>query len=301
MKLKKQFVAHKKAIFQGVNGRKYITIHETANPKKGAGAQSHANLQTNGFSASWHWQVDDQLAIQSYPHTVQCQHAGDGRGAGNLQSIAIEICVNEDSHYLTAIEHAATLTKKIMAEENIPLERVVMHHHWSGKNCPNLLRSGKRGGTWSSFTAKLKADVLKFGSTGEAVETLQKNLNELDFHLQIDASFGRETERAVSFLQSMHGLTVDGTLGQATEKAIERLIKESTGNYIRVLQIGVKGKAVEQLQLTLRKLGFTVEVDQSFGLETKKAVQQFQKKHQLEIDGSVGPITWAMLKKQAFR
>lgn len=222
VQIKKQMVSSKKTVFLGVNGRKYITIHETGNTKKGAGAQAHANLQTNGFSASWHWQVDDQMAIQSYPHTVQCWHAGDGRGTGNLQSIAIEICVNADGNYEKAVRNAITLTKMIMQEEGIPANNVVQHHHWSGKNCPSRLRSGKIGMSWTVFQQHLQItrNTLRFSNTGEAVKDLQKKLNQIGFNLVVDGAFGPKTREAVEMFQRNHALEIDGLVGPKTWAAL---------------------------------------------------------------------------------
>src|SRR5690625_7655232 len=91
LKIKKQLVSNLRYTYGHGNKKRYITIHETANTSRGANAQAHANLQSRGFSSSFHWQVDDKQAIQSYPHSVSCWHAGDGRGGGNTESIAIEI------------------------------------------------------------------------------------------------------------------------------------------------------------------------------------------------------------------
>jgi hypothetical protein len=144
----------------GTNGRKYITIHETANRTKGANAAAHARLQATGNvrNASWHWQVDDKEAIQSFPHTARCWHAGDGGGPGNYSSIAIEICVNADGDFKRAVRNAAELTRAIMKAEGIPLSRVVQHSHWSGKDCPNFLRDGSQGITWSDFLAMVAGE-----------------------------------------------------------------------------------------------------------------------------------------------
>lgn len=155
VKTKKQMVGKVVNGYGGTNGRKYITIHETANTSKGADAQTHANLQTNGFSASWHWQVDDKVAIQSFPHTAQLWHAGDGKGNGNTNSIGIEICVNSDGNFKQAVKNASELTKKIMEDENISANNVVQHNHWSGKNCPTNLRNGSKGVNWNDFKAML--------------------------------------------------------------------------------------------------------------------------------------------------
>lgn len=141
--------------YSGRNRRLYITIHETGNTSKGANARAHANLQSRGNSrqASWHWTVDDVEAVQSYEHTAQCWHSGKGRDTGNLDSIAIEICVNSDGNYTQAVANAIELTKQIMRQENIPASNVVQHNKWSGKNCPTKLR--KSG--WAAFKAALTA------------------------------------------------------------------------------------------------------------------------------------------------
>jgi N-acetylmuramoyl-L-alanine amidase CwlA len=128
----------------------YITIHETDNKKKGASAEAHARLQSGGNSrqASWHFQVDDKQVIQSLRLDEAGIHAGDGaNGTGNRKSIAIEICVNEDGDYKKALNHASELVGLLMNRFNIPIDKVVPHKKWSGKNCPrNLLDSG-----WKEF------------------------------------------------------------------------------------------------------------------------------------------------------
>ena len=154
MDTKKQLVTRTNRIYGGTNGRKFITIHETANERPGTDAQAHANLQSrnNVRNASWHWSVDDHEAIQSFRHTAQCWHAGDGLRDGNLNSIAIEICENSDGDFEQAVRNAAQLTRQIMDRERIPLSHVRQHHHWSGKDCPNDIRRGSKAGiTWPEF------------------------------------------------------------------------------------------------------------------------------------------------------
>lgn len=137
------------------NGRKWITVHQTGNPRAGASARMHANLQISGFTASWHYSVDSRDIIQSFEHSTQCYHAGDGQGNGNMNSIAIELCVNSDDNYNGAIENGAKLVAHLMKAENVPLSKVVQHNHWSGKNCPMEIRAGKNGITWSRFKDKV--------------------------------------------------------------------------------------------------------------------------------------------------
>jgi len=148
--------------YGGGNKRTYITIHETANTSKGANAQAHANLQSNGNArdASWHWQVDDKQAIQSFNHNISCWHGGDGRlGVGNRHSIAIEICVNSDGDFKKAVQNAVALVKHIMLQEKIAIQNVVQHNHWSGKNCPTNLRNGSKGVNWADFIKMVREEV----------------------------------------------------------------------------------------------------------------------------------------------
>ena len=137
----------------------YITIHETDNTSPGANAEAHARLQVRGNDreASWHVQVDDKEAIQSIPFNEVAWAAGDGpNGPGNLTSIHIEICVNEDGNYKKAVQNAAEVTRQLMKQYTIPVSKVVQHNYWSGKNCPQYLRSGEKGVNWSGFVSSLK-------------------------------------------------------------------------------------------------------------------------------------------------
>ncbi len=124
----------------------YITIHETANTSAGADAAMHARYVKNPTTAvSWHFTVDDgQTIYQHLPLNENGWHAGDGgSGTGNRQSIGIEICVNRDGDFQQAMRNAAQLTRQLMDQFQVPLDRVVAHQHWSGKRCPaNIINAG---------------------------------------------------------------------------------------------------------------------------------------------------------------
>lgn len=126
----------------------YITIHETANRGRGAGAASHGRLQagTNSRQASWHYQVDDKEIVQSFDDNVKCWHAGS---TANNQSIAIEICVNSDGDYQKTLDNAAALVAHLRKKHGIPWNRIVSHKFWTGKNCPTIMLS--RSGQWDKF------------------------------------------------------------------------------------------------------------------------------------------------------
>lgn len=136
----------------------YITIHNTDNYNKGANAKAHGNYLKNVDSkVSWHYTVDDTYIVQHLSDNECGYHTGDGMGemSGNRNSIGIEICVNEDGDLLKATENAIGLVKKLMKAYNIPIENVVQHYHWSGKDCPHELRLGNPY-TWETFINKLK-------------------------------------------------------------------------------------------------------------------------------------------------
>jgi len=143
----------------------YITIHCTGNYAATAGAANHATFVFNGSGggeASFHYVVDDKEIWQMFEDNQVCWHCGDGgNGTGNTTSIGIEICVNERANFRQACENAAWLVGELMSRHKLTIERVVQHNRWSGKNCPNELRSGAWGVTWVQFIDMVKAETKK--------------------------------------------------------------------------------------------------------------------------------------------
>jgi N-acetylmuramoyl-L-alanine amidase len=151
---------------------RYITIHSTAN--RGANALQHARgMAAGAFRGrskwnrtgylTWHFTVDDKVAIQSLPLNIQGEHA-DHNGPGNRTSIAIEICeFRNPRQQAAAVERAARLTAWLMREKGIPLSHVVPHYHWPQKNyqnyqknCPRILMDrGQPGAKWQAFLRKV--------------------------------------------------------------------------------------------------------------------------------------------------
>lgn len=175
-----------------------ITIHETGNNKKGANALTHARLQARGNdrTASWHYQVDDESIYQSVPDDEVAWAAGDGRGEGNMKGIQIEICVNSDGNFSKAVANAAWLVRHLMAKHGIKVESVVQHNKWSGKNCPQIMHSGKGPVTWGVFIGMLsdsavpkkEDDELKFSSPTLKSETETSLLSKAHRQIIVDAA-----------------------------------------------------------------------------------------------------------------
>ena len=139
------------------NPATYITIHNTGNTAKTAGARNHAAYLKGDSAAnapvSWHYTADDKEIIQHLPDNETAYHAGDSKG--NTQSVGIEICVNEGGDLRKATDNAAALTALLCQKHCIPIERVVQHNVWWGKDCPQMLRAGKPY-TWDVFLQKVR-------------------------------------------------------------------------------------------------------------------------------------------------
>ena len=70
---------------------------------------------------------------------------------------------------------------------------------------------------------------------------------------------------------------------------------DPSGN-VPTLRRGSKGELVKSLQEYLNdEIGAGLKVDGVFGAVTEVAVENFQRKHGLTVDGIVGPKTWAAL------
>lgn len=118
---------------------KYITFHNTYND-----ASAHneiAYMIRNDNQVSFHVAVDEKEAVQGIPFDRNAWHCGDGNGAGNRQSIGIEICYSKSGgdRYYKAENNAAIIIAQLMKQYNIPINNVRTHQSWNGKYCPHRM------------------------------------------------------------------------------------------------------------------------------------------------------------------
>ena len=139
---------------------KYIVVHDTGNKASGANAESHYNY-FNGCNRNTSADifVDDHSAwyVNDYT-TYYTWHCGDGNGKygiTNGNSVGIEMCINCDGVYETAMQNTVKVVRALMQELNIPIDRVVRHYDASRKNCPATM-SGNHWERWNNFVAMLK-------------------------------------------------------------------------------------------------------------------------------------------------
>lgn len=129
-----------------------ICIHSTGNANSTAkNERGWLTNPSNNVYASWHLCIDEKDCIMAIPLDEQAYHAGDS--FGNNYSIGIEICESGDR--AKTLERAVALTKQLMKEYNIPLEKVKRHYDYSGKSCPRILMDNNWK-EWNSFKEKLK-------------------------------------------------------------------------------------------------------------------------------------------------
>lgn len=164
---------------------------------------------------------------------------------------------------------------------------------------------------------------LRLGSTGNAVRTIQRQLNRIARNypffgtLEVDGVFGASTEAVVKKFQKQFSLAQDGVVGRDTwykisyiYVAVKKLAELSsegeaaTGNLVAgqwpgtLLRVGSRGDDVEQIQFWLNAVAEfvdtipTVTVDGIFGQATDRAVRAFQQHFGLTVDGIVGQATW---------
>ena len=136
--------------------------------------------------------------------------------------------------------------------------------------------------------------TLKKHDKSDAVTTLQYRLMELGY-LDIDEPtnfFGSSTETAIVLFQRQHDLQQDGIAGNETQTI---LFSDSAEHYC--LKEGADGQDVKALQEQLVELGYLSEkeVDRVYGPVTIAAVEAFQKRNGLHVDGLAGEKTLELL------
>lgn len=65
-----------------------------------------------------------------------------------------------------------------------------------------------------------------------------------------------------------------------------------------ILKNGSTGKAVEELQLNLSRVGYLTNIDGEFGSDTRNNLKAFQADHSLKADGIYGPLTQDVMAKE---
>lgn len=148
-----------KNCYPGANKPAWIVIHETANEK--AGALQHAKAAGNGNISTVHYYVDDSYIVQTLRHIDGAWAVGKQYGTPlvpgvtNKNSINIEICVNTQSNYNTAVNNTIDLVKHLIKITGIPASKVIRHYDAKRKYCPRKMMDTP--GAWEAFKKAITA------------------------------------------------------------------------------------------------------------------------------------------------
>lgn len=247
----------KKNCYIGQNKPAYVVIHETDNWNKGADAKAHATAMKNGnLAGTVHYYVDSKSIYQTLDHSDGAWAVGDGKGKygiTNRNSINIEICVNPETDYYKAVDYAEQLAAKLLKQYGWGTDRLKRHYDASRKNCPRRIQAE---GRWPEFVKKTAAymkgastvstktnttsntakktvaltgklevqlPVIKKGSSGTAVSMLQAMLC-----VNVDGKFGNATETSLKTFQKNVKISADGICGADTWKKVIEHMKANT-------------------------------------------------------------------------
>ena len=168
----------------------YIVIHYTAGvtSKTGSAINTANYFRITDTEVSADFIVDDTEVVQyngdiKNRYTWHCGGSKYSTKGGSLykkctnaNSIGIEICsvnstgkmqnANDKTYGFTAsaVANAAELVKQLMAEYNIPAERVIRHYDVTGKPCPGVIGWNADSGSetaWNSFKKTISDNVNK--------------------------------------------------------------------------------------------------------------------------------------------
>ena len=131
--------------------------------------------------------------------------------------------------------------------------------------------------------------------------------------VQVDGTFGPETERAVRRAQGLHHLHVDGVVGGETWSALgikEHAVLHPVRPPARATHHAGASSATEPASLSeatppaptsradaVKRLqeALHIQADGTFGPETEAAIKRMQAERGIAVDGVVGPETWSAL------
>lgn len=195
---------------------KYIVIHFTAgtNSNRGAALNTASWFRDPRSGGSADFIVDDELFVQYNPDIANryCWAIGGDiytikytteaakfyNICTNANSISIEICSSKNNKgslidtdtdwYFTdaVVNNAVELTKYLMGVYDIDADHVIMHHHVTGKICPNpwVVNQSKLSG-WYDFKKRISTNEVEDDDDMIRYERLS-DINDKLFHGVID-------------------------------------------------------------------------------------------------------------------
>lgn len=209
-----------------------LSPEDRANARRRGLAAARAGRIANPQTQSGRWRLLERAAAIDRVAAYESTSWGIGQVMGAHWRMLEYVSVDELVH---TARSGAGGQARLMAGyiEKTGLRPVLRAHNWRafarGYNGPDYARNRyhtKVASAWQRYSDLLGGSddtrLLRFGSTGPAVEVLQAELNQHGYGLAVDGLFGRATRRAVVDLQRKNGLLADGVVGASTLAALRK-------------------------------------------------------------------------------
>ena len=258
---------------------KGICVHNTANKASALSEASYMIRNNNAVSS--HAAVDDYQVVECIPENRNAFHAGDGRnGNGNRNYYSVEICYStgDSAKFTQSEKNAAYYIACKLNEHGWDIDKVKKHQDFSGKYCPHkTLDLG-----WERFLNLIR------GYLGQATIPTppSKPSKPSVTKLAVDGSWGQATTKA---LQKILGTKQDGIVSNQPTINRKYLYSASSTSW----QFKKTGyRAGSNMIRALQKF-IGAKTDGWFGKGSVMALQKFLngKGYKLSVDGSMGPAT----------
>lgn len=141
--------------------------------------------------------------------------------------------------------------------------------------------------------------LFRLGDSGEPVRDIQDRLSALGHACDPDprGEFREATSAAVQAFQRDRGLVVDSVVGPDTWRALYEAGYRLGDRLLFLRRPMLRGDDVSEIQSRLNNLGFDAgKADGIFGVDTQRAVTDFQHNRGLGEDGVAGPEVITELK-----
>lgn len=269
--------------------------------------QWHVNRNPPWNDVGYHYFITKAGHIQTGRPVANIPAAQTGHNTGT-----IAICLHglkEELFTQKQFESLVALCQSIDAAYPNQRIRFRGHREVSTKACPvfkykvvlGLDASGHMTGgsntappTSAPVAPPPRADkTTQILDNGKPVLILQSLLVLLGADLQIDGIMGQMTAQALKAFQQQHSLLTENGLDAKTRNALIKALDRVTS-----LKKPDKGQKVKALQQLLKLAGAKLTVDGDFGNKTHAAVEQFQTRKQLTVDGVADAKTQQALARE---
>lgn len=130
--------------------------------------------------------------------------------------------------------------------------------------------------------------TIQYGSSGEEVKKLQKELNKYGYKLDVDGQFGSKTQSAVKDYQKKNNLSVDGIVGDNTWGSLTA--KSKTPSSTKTKSNKAKTTETTSKRPTYKKSDTVKKAEKKLDNWEKNAPGEYDSKYSEEIDEILNDI-----------